>query len=300
MYLSANGDKPAECLYPQQENEPRESTTNSRTPLFIAAAHLAAYSGAILYLDQAWYANYPRSRFHLHNDMQDWLLMDKGGHLVSAYQLSRISTRAFELGGLDKKSSALWGTLSSLSFLGTIEILDGHSEEWGFSAGDMAANIIGAASFNLQHVFLKNRLFDWKYSFQGSGLSKYRPDLLGYNTLENMIKDYNGITYWLSFNLSSALPSNDNIPNWLNVAIGYGAHGLLGGRENPPEFNGIMIPPHERYRQWYLSPDIDFSKIPAANNIVKLLFSALNILKMPAPAIEYNRINGWSFHFIYF
>lgn len=44
-----------------------------------------------------------------------------------------------------------------------------------------------------------------KYSFHQTKYSQYRPDLLGSNIIENSIKDYNGMTIWLSFNIKSLI-----------------------------------------------------------------------------------------------
>ncbi len=35
-----------------------------------------------------------------------------------------------------------------------------------------------------------------------------------------MLKDYNGQTYWLSFNVASFLPTNSGFPYWLNMSLG--------------------------------------------------------------------------------
>lgn len=266
----------------------------------VGGLHLVGFSGAILYLNQAWYANYPRSSFHFHNDLRDWLQMDKMGHVVSTYQISRFSSAAFSMSGVNKKTSALLGAGTGLLFISTIEVLDGFSTEWGFSAGDMAANIIGTASYATQEVFLKERIFDWKYSFHDSDLHSYRPDLLGYNTFENMIKDYNGISYWMSINMKTVWNLSPEFPSWLNVAIGYSAQGMLGGRDNPGHYNGIELPNRERYRRWFLAPDVDLSRIPARSKFLQRVLSAANVIKFPTPALEYNRIYGWSFHLLYF
>jgi hypothetical protein len=51
-----------------------------------------------------------------------------------------------------------------------------------------------------------------------------------------MLKDYNGQTYWLSVNLHSFYKGS-KIPKWLNLAIGYGANGMLTGNG---ENNGLF------------------------------------------------------------
>ena len=105
---------------------------------------------------------------------------------------------------------------------------------------------------------------------------------------ERILKDYNGQTYWASFNLKSFFKES-NLPTWLNIAVGYGADGLWGGFENKAfdesgnvTFNRMDI---QRHRQWYLSPDIDFTKIKTNKKLLKTLLIGLNAIKIPAPAL---------------
>lgn len=283
------------------DDEPNAEKSNDSHRLnWVAGAHIAGYTGSMLLLNEAWYKNHPRSSFHFHDDLHDWKQMDKGGHIVSAYHLSRFSHFSFRWAGLNNQQSALWGSVSANLFLATIEVLDGFSEEWGASWSDFAANLTGSASFYFQQIYWQEQKISWKYSFSQSGLQKYRPDLLGSNLAENMLKDYNGITYWLSFNLHSLLGKPENIPPWLNLSAGYGANGMLGSISNPASHNGEPLPYFDRYRSFYLAPDIDYSRIRVNSEILQSILNTLNFIKFPAPAIEYNTVNGFVFHWIFF
>lgn len=266
----------------------------------VSGGQLLGYTAALIALDQAWYKDYPRSSFHFHNDLPDWLQQDKLGHVTATYYLSRLSSSTFFWAGLDNRRSAWYGSLSGLGFLTAVELLDGFSAEWGASLSDMAANMIGAGTFLTQQLLWEEQRIGIKYSYSISGLAQYRPNLLGNTLPEHMLKDYNGQTFWLSFNLKSAFAPESRLPAWLNLAVGHGAYGMLGSRENPEYYNGQELPQLVRYRQWYLAPDIDFSRIPVKNPMLKSLLSGLNFLKMPAPAIEYNRELGWVFHWVFF
>lgn len=57
---------------------------------------------------------------------------------------------------------------------------------------------------------------------------------------------------------------------------------------------------YDPYRQYYLSLDIDFRRIPTRRKGLKTLFFLLNTLKVPAPALEFNRKQGWKGHWLYF
>lgn len=106
-----------------------------------------------------------------------------------------------------------------------------------------------------------------------------------------MLKDYNAQTYWLSANLKSFFPQN-SLPAWLNIAVGYGADGMFGGFENKWLDNmGNEVSRYDikRSRQYYLAPDIDFTRIKTRSKFLRTGFSILNAFKLPAPAIELSK-----------
>lgn len=54
-----------------------------------------------------------------------------------------------------------------------------------------------------------------------------------------------------------------------------------------------------RHRQWYLSPDIDLSKIRTNSRALKTAFTILNMVKIPAPALELSK-GKLKVHALYF
>jgi hypothetical protein len=87
------------------------------------------------------------------------------------------------------------------------------------------------------------------------------------------------------------------------VSVGYGADGMFGGTENiGRDKNGNINfnrPDIKRYRQWYLAPDIDLSKIKTKSKPLKFFLTVLSAFKFPAPALEFS--NGkFKVHPIYF
>ena len=262
-------------------------------------AGLYAVSMTGLYF--AWYADYPQTSFHFYDDNGEWMLMDKGGHLATSYIVGNYGYQALRGAGLDEKRSTWYGGTLGLAFLTTVEVFDGFSKGWGFSWGDMAANTVGSGLFIGQQLLWHEQRILVKYSFHTTEFPKYRPDLLGENFLQQTIKDYNGITIWGSANIKSLfLKEESNFPAWLNVAFGYGATGMTGGFENVLEHDGKPIPYYERKQQFFLSLDIDFTRIPTNNKFLKYTFKVLNIFKLPFPTIEYNTGGDWVWHWIYF
>jgi hypothetical protein len=264
-----------------------------RVPV-VTAVNVAGYGTSLVLFNNAWYKNYPKSSFHTFNDSKEWLQMDKVGHAWAAYNTGRVSTAMWRWAGLNNKQATLIGGLSGTVYLTVIEILDGYSEKWGWSWTDMAANLFGSGLFIGQQLRWEEQRIQFKFSFHQKKygeqmLDDRADDLFGSSWAERMLKDYNGQTYWLSANLKSLFPSS-NLPAWLNVAVGYGAEGMFGGFENKwqegdPGFT-VDRTDIKRYRQWYLAPDISFSKIKTNKKGLKVLFGVLDAFKFPAPSLE--------------
>jgi len=258
------------------------------------------YAGSLTALSFMWYSDYSTGRFHMFNDLDEWKGIDKLGHMTTAHHFARVQSDLYQAAGYTRAQSARISALCSFGYMTVIEVLDGFSEGWGFSVGDMCANTLGTGLFVANELSGKENLLTVKMSFHYTGYAKYNPSLLGENKLQQPLKDYNGQTYWLSLNLKDCMPKESRFPAWLNLALGYGADGMIGGSENPTEVDGVAVPFFNRYIQWYLAPDIDFSRIPVHGRGWKLLLRSLNFLKFPAPAIEWNSENGLKGHFLYF
>ncbi len=270
------------------------------TPIFknrqrlVALTSIGLYAGTLLGLNQAWYAQYDRSSFHTFNDNKEWLQVDKVGHSWSAYQLSSLSYGAWKWSGVSEKKAVLYAGLSGPGFLTVIEILDGFSKEWGWSWGDMGANIFGGGLFVAQQLGWHEQRIDFKFSvhknnYGNAELTTRADKLFGSSLPERFLKDYNGQTYWLSANLKSFFKQS-NLPAWLNVAVGYGGNGMFGAFENVGlDANGATNFDRrdiKRYRQWYLSPDIKWSKIKTNSKFLRTVLYVMDGIKFPLPGLE--------------
>lgn len=265
-----------------------DSIYNPARAKWVAASLSSTYVASMGGLYVLWYRDYPSSSFHLFNDADEWLQMDKLGHVTSAYYLSRWSNDLFKWSGVDKKKAALLAAATGFTYQTTIEIFDGFSSQWGFSLADLSANALGSSLFLSQQLLWDEQRIQFKLSFHQSKFAKYRPSLLGDGLIENLFKDYNGQTYWLSTNVHSWLNPDSKFPKWLNVAIGYGAEGMIGASANPESINGINKPFFDRYRQFYIAPDIDLTKIKTQSGFLNTLFKTFGFIKFPTSALEIN------------
>jgi hypothetical protein len=263
--------------------------------VFITEAVLA--SGALIGLNQLWYADYPKSDFHFINDNAEWMQMDKLGHLYSSYQIGRFGAETLNWSGASQKNQLIYGASLGFVFLTAVEVMDGYSAEWGASMGDVVANASGTVWYVSQELIWKEQRIIPKFSYHKTQYSDVRPDVLGSTVPEQILKDYNGQTYWLSANLYS-FSKGTKIPKWLNLAMGIGADGMISGNEA----NSVPISTSkpEKFRQFYLSLDVDLTKIKTNSHFFKTFFSVFNTLKIPAPSLEYSTHSGFKFYAFYF
>lgn len=259
-------------------------------------------SGSLIYLNQAWYAQYNTGKFHTFNDNAEWLQMDKVGHVWTTYNLGRLMMDAFDWAGFSKKQKLASG-LIGFAYMTGVEVMDGYSKGWGFSGGDMLANTLGSglaigqeALWNEQKIFIK-------YSYRESGFAEYNPDLLGKNLSEKILKDYNAQTYWISFSPFAFAKKDRKLPRWLALSLGYGASAMLNARGRDPFlYNNYCMACDMAYtlepiRNFYFSLDIDLTKIKTRSKTLKTIFTCLNSVKVPMPALQFNKY-GTHFNWI--
>lgn len=292
----------------QEKYQPEYAVPNKKRVKLVVAANVIGYGGTMIGLYSDWYKNYPQTNFHFFNDNKEWLQVDKVGHAYSAYIEGYGSMEMWRWAGLSRRKSVWIGALSALGYQSIIETMDGFSSAWGWSWGDAGANVFGTGLLAGQELAWNEQRIKYKFSFHTKSygspdLTRRANDIYGSSWTERMIKDYNGQTYWLSANLKSFMPQSD-LPAWLSVAFGYGAGDMFGALSNVARdkngnitFNRSDI---ARYRQYYISPDIDLTKIKTRSKFLKLAFGALNAFKFPLPSIEYNSKGKFAFHVIHF
>ena len=276
----------------------KSDTLNIKRRNAVYITEAATATATLIGLNQLWYANHERSSFHTINDNNEWLQMDKAGHVISSYYIGKMGMNALDWAGESKKNQLVYGATLGFAFLSAVEILDGFSEEWGFSTGDLISNALGTGILIGQELLWEEQRLLLKYSFHTTRFSDIRPELLGENFLEQTLKDYNGQTYWLSANLWS-FNKDSKFPKWLNIAFGYGAEGMISGN-NDSFMDSTGLPEQKRFRQYYLSFDIDLSKIRTNSKLLKTVFSTFNFIKIPAPTIEFSSASKGKFHWLYF
>jgi len=252
---------------------------------------VGTYSLGLVAMNELWYKNYPKSNFHFINDNSSWLQMDKMGHIATSYYSGVNGIKLYRWAGIDDKKAIWIGGLRGTFYNSIIEILDGFSENWGASMGDFASNSFGSFIAISQELYWKEQRILIKYSYSRSDLSYENSELFGDNFFQRTFKDYNGQTYWISMNINSMFRvDNSQFPDWLNLALGHSAKGMTSPNNTTND---------GRYRQFFLSFDIDLMRIKSKNKILNVLSNVFGYIKIPFPTIEYTN-NQFTLHPIYF
>lgn len=268
-------------------------TTVNRKKLIIATTSVGvAYTTSMIVLGNAWYKDAPRESFHFFDDSHEWKQMDKVGHFFSAFHVSDNASLVLQSCNLQRKKSDIIGAITGFAILSSIEIFDGYSAAYGASATDLAANAAGSLFYLGQGFLWKDVRIHPKFSFHQTSLARQRPDVLG-NGISEILKDYNGQTLWLSVDVAKFIPSS-GWPKWLEISGGYGAQDMIYARDNQNRDAG-----YNPYRQYYLSLDVNLQAIPTRSKFLKTLFKVVNMIKVPAPALEFSN-KGIKVHALYF
>ena len=237
-------------------------------------ATVAADLAVMVGLNQLWYSGYERSRFHWHNDWNNWLQQDKIGHMITAWHIARVFGAYGTWAGLSRKQAGLYGGVVSTLFQSQIEVLDGFSEAWGASWGDLIFNTVGGAIGGLQVAYPELHAFTIKYGYHRSPF--YDQDL---SYIGNALKDYDGISYWMVVRPEMLLSDQwkTRWPDWLALSIGISADGLA---------EALSTPAHPHQRVFLVGLDLDFLRsIQWPHRWMQIAAEFFSFIRIPAPAL---------------
>jgi hypothetical protein len=249
----------------------------------------SAAVGSLVALNQVWYAPYATETFHFFNDAEQWMQMDKFGHAFTGYLITNELNRLHYWAA--GKRHPWVGAVYAMSYLSTLEILDGFSSGWGFSGADMLANGLGVGLAFSQDFFFKRQIIIPKFSFSRTSYAAVRSEILGSTYTEQLLKDYNGQTYWVSLPVASFLKLPKRF-HWICISLGYGCDAKLVGSQDT--WNGFNA-----RRQVYLSLDIDCANLVPKHPKLNKVLTHLNWIKVPFPSLEFST-DKTRFHWISF
>lgn len=290
LFLSCNGTAQNQFL---QDAD----TLNKKRLIGISTGVGTVWTGSMIGLSQVWYKGVEKTSWHTFDDSRNWLHMDKVGHFYTAYKINQLTTDLFRWSGVKHKTSVWTGAGISIGYQTTLEFFDAYSVEWGFSWADVASNTVGTFFYTGQQLLWKEERFIPKFSYHPTDFTSVRPQVLGSSFAESLLKDYNGQTYWLSFSPGTFF-KNSKFPKWACISLGYSVHEKLVG-DQEYYLDNTTGQEYLSKREFLLSLDIDFSRIPIKRPWLKAIVKQFNYLKIPFPAliIRGNQVTGSALYF---
>lgn len=250
---------------------PGDSTKKNPNPtklLLIGGISIGLFTYGYVIQDNIWWKG-SESSFHF-NWRNDWtasLGSDKFGHFYLAYLGTNLYQQAFSWAEIDEHKSLLYAMLVMFGYQTFTEIRDGFSKDYGFSWGDLSANVLGITFPYLQSKIELLNAFNFKISYYPS--SRFKKGSNKY-----LIDDYESTYNWLSIDLNRLLPEtfSKSFPDFINLAIGHSVKKL--------DY------PNKSYHELFIGLDWDIKALPGNGWFWNLLKKNLNFYHLPAPAIK--------------
>jgi hypothetical protein len=280
----------------------REGIQYNRLALLVASGAALDYA-AFKYFDRAWYVGQKQDSIRwIHDWYGDaYLDMDKGAHFMGGLFMAESLKDAFVWSGFEPRSAALLGTATSWAALLQIEMRDAYFREWGFSIPDFFYNTLGAGVPLLHTLVPATQAVGFKFSYFPSPLYLDHGDRAAANRphTDFVIDDYEGMTFWLTLALDRVLwgRAKEIWPDYLGLALGYGATGLHGSNVKSKGFFKEYKELPDARPEIFLSLDYDLRFLPGDGGIMQSLKRHFNYLHLPAPAVRI--YPEWRFYLLY-
>ena len=245
------------------------------------------------YVDRAWYQGQKQDEIRWLNDWggETYLNLDKGGHFMGGAVLAQTLTESLYWSGFTPRTAAVLGTVTSWAALLEVEMRDAHFDQWGFSIPDFVANSVGASVPLVHNLWPATQIVRFKFSYLPSSLYLDDETRAAANRphIEHLIDDYEGMTFWLSLAVEPLLEGRaaELWPDFLGVAVGYGAKGLHGSNVKSKGPNKFYPDRPDARSELFLAFDYDTRYLPGRGGAWGFLREQLNWLHLPAPALRF-------------
>ncbi len=247
----------------------------------VSGALVGSMTAIHIYQQNGWWKD-NRTSFHFQEDLSYSLGVDKIGHFHGASAMTYVISKSLQWSNVPEDKALWYGAGGSLLLQTFLEVEDGFST-WGFDRVDFAMDLAGAALPILQRHIPALNTFRLKFSYFPSDLLN-RPGGTGFQGQQHLIMDdYEGQTFWLTAHFKTITPEpvKSIMPEFLCLAVGYGARDIVGTANEP-------------YPVWFLALDIDMTKIlPQDVPWMKTLGESLNYFHLPMPAIRISPSAIW-------
>ena len=263
-----------------------------RVALIAGGAATFRYLG-YRYVDRAWYQGQKQDEIRWINDWggDTYLNLDKWGHFMGGAVLAQTLTESLHWSGFTPRTAAMLGTATSWAALLEVEMRDAHFDQWGFSIPDFVANSVGASVPLVHNLWPATQIVRFKFSYIPSPLYLDNEERAAENRahIGHLIDDYEGMTFWLSLAVEPLLKGRaaELWPDFLGVAVGYGANGLHGSNVKSKGPNKFYRDRPDARSELFLALDYDARYLPGFGGVWGFLKEQLNWLHFPAPTVRF-------------
>ena len=248
--------------------------------VIVSSSLVLALGGSYLYIKNSWWSE-KQTAFHFDNgsDKGYALNVDKAGHFMGGLQAAELFSQSMRWAGMNKKQALWFGATFGSGLQLAIEMKDAYAPYWGFSTLDLTIGSVGAFLPIAKYYSPTLRAFDLKLSYRKQHNTYWDLERQRGKTPNKYAwqDDYVNQTYWLSVDVNHF---NEKIPEWLNIAIGFGLDETqyLDGHNTKMGGNN----------EWYIALDYDIPKMLKRWNppIAKKIKHWLNYFHFPAPTIR--------------
>ena len=248
--------------------------------VIVSSSLVLALGGSYLYIENSWWSE-KQTAFHFDNgsDKSYALNVDKAGHFMGGLQTAELFSQSMRWAGMNKKQALWFGATFGSGLQLAIEMKDAYAPYWGFSTLDFTIGSVGAFLPIAKYYSPTLRAFDVKLSYRKQHNTYWDLERQRGKTPNKYAwqDDYVNQTYWLSVDLNHF---NEKIPEWLNIAIGFGLDETQYLNQNKTKMGGN--------NEWYIALDYDIPKMLKRWNspIAKKIKHWLNYFHFPAPTIR--------------
>ncbi|MEO6939952.1 MAG: DUF2279 domain-containing protein [Candidatus Kapaibacterium sp.] len=268
-----------------QTSQDGVATDSTRLISPVVASIIPAITlGGAVYENYAdFWRNANRVPFYFSNDPPYAMHNDKLGHAFFTAMTGDVIALAYRNAGLNDTTSAWLG--GGFAFLTefVVEIEDGFrggSDAFGFSPGDLAADIIGGSLPILKVYSPFIRKLSYKTSLWPSVPLKA-------GAYGSILGDDESHFYWMSYDVHDDLHTI-GWPKWLNFTVGYGVEHLDNVYLPVGWSNG------ERSAQLYLGLDLNPKGFPIEGKAWEIIAEIISHYKIPFPALQVMpRVKWW-------
>jgi hypothetical protein len=218
---------------------------------------------------------------------------DKVGHFYANYVMTRAYSDVLAWGGFGRAAALVSATLLTTGFFTAIELKDAYQRSYGFSAGDVVANLTGqGAAFAMLLVPGLDDAISFRLMYFPS--RDFRREL-GATGRPNFAEDYSGQTYLLAFHLAALHVSRPGESlgslRYFDVSLGFSTHGFVPLPRAPEPVSQLLSLGLAVNLQTFFDDLSDEPPQPRGTGAALLNFTN-EVLQIPytyAPVLSYER-----------